>query len=122
MIPVCRPVDYESILTEVRARDGDLSLDTRWRLASVAFATSAAYDAVDRTLVRRDRSSSRESFIPVFEKVTDLPYGENPHQGAAYYSERGARTHLLARVEQLHGRELSFNNLNDLNAARLARA
>ena len=75
---------------------------------------------LDRTLVRRDRSSSRESFIPVFEKVTDLPYGENPHQGAAYYSERGARTHLLARVEQLHGRELSFNNLNDLNAARLA--
>ena len=45
VIPVCRPVDYESILTEVRARDGDLSPDTRWRLASVAFATSAAYDA-----------------------------------------------------------------------------
>src|SRR4029453_2605713 len=44
---------------------------------------------------------------------------ENPHQGAAYYSERGARTHLLARVEQLHGLERSFNNLNDLNAARM---
>ena len=59
---------------------------------------------------------------PRLREITDLPYGENPHQGAAYYSERGARTHLLARVEQLHGRELSFNNLNDLNAARLARA
>ena len=55
----------------------------------------------------------------MFEKALDLAYGENPHQGAAYYSERGARTHLLARVEQLHGRELSFNNLNDLNAARM---
>ena len=58
--------------------------------------------------------------MPVFEKQRDLAYGENPHQGAAYYAERGARTHLLAMVEQLHGRELSFNNLNDLNAARLA--
>ena len=58
--------------------------------------------------------------VPVFEKQRDLAYGENPHQGAAYYAERGARTHLLAMVEQLHGRELSFNNLNDLNAARLA--
>ena len=55
----------------------------------------------------------------MFEKQLDLAYGENPHQSAAYYAERGARTHLLARVEQLHGRELSFNNLNDLNAARL---
>ncbi len=48
-----------------------------------------------------------------------LSYGENPHQEAAYYAERGARTHLLARVEQLHGKPLSFNNLNDLSAARL---
>ena len=46
-------------------------------------------------------------------------YGENPHQQAAYYTERGARTHLLARVEQLHGKGLSYNNLNDLSAARL---
>jgi phosphoribosylaminoimidazolecarboxamide formyltransferase/IMP cyclohydrolase len=58
-------------------------------------------------------------FTPVFEKHLELSYGENPHQSAAYYAERGVRTHLLARVEQLHGKELSFNNLNDLNAARL---
>jgi phosphoribosylaminoimidazolecarboxamide formyltransferase/IMP cyclohydrolase len=50
--------------------------------------------------------------------VLDLAYGENPHQRAAYYAERGARRHLLSRVEQLHGKELSFNNLNDLLAAR----
>ena len=53
------------------------------------------------------------------EKVLDLSYGENPHQRAAYYAERGARRHLLSRVEQLHGKALSFNNLNDLSAARL---
>jgi phosphoribosylaminoimidazolecarboxamide formyltransferase/IMP cyclohydrolase len=51
--------------------------------------------------------------------VLDLSYGENPHQRAAYYAERGARKHLLSRVEQLHGKALSFNNLNDLSAARL---
>jgi phosphoribosylaminoimidazolecarboxamide formyltransferase/IMP cyclohydrolase len=52
-------------------------------------------------------------------KAGDLAYGENPHQRAAYYAERGGRTHLLARVEQLHGKELSFNNLNDLSGARM---
>jgi phosphoribosylaminoimidazolecarboxamide formyltransferase / IMP cyclohydrolase len=51
--------------------------------------------------------------------VLELAYGENPHQRAAYYAEAGARVHLLSRVEQLHGKELSFNNLNDLSAARL---
>jgi phosphoribosylaminoimidazolecarboxamide formyltransferase/IMP cyclohydrolase len=57
--------------------------------------------------------------VIALEKVLDLSYGENPHQRAAYYSERGARTHLLSRVEQLHGKALSFNNLNDLSAARM---
>jgi len=119
VIPVCRPADYESVLTEVRARKGELSPETRLRLAAVAFAATAAYDAaIARWFGETDVFP--EAFIPVFEKVTDLAYGENPHQGAAFYAERGARTHLLARVEQLHGRELSFNNLNDLNAARLA--
>ena len=60
------------------------------------------------------RSSCRRS-----RSSFGLAYGENPHQRAAYYAERGARTHLLARVEQLHGSELSYNNLNDLDAARL---
>src|SRR5207244_3248402 len=59
-----------------------------------------------------------EPLIPSFENVTDLVYGENPHQRAAYYAEAGARRHLLSRVEQLNGRELSYNNLNDLSAAR----
>ena len=57
--------------------------------------------------------------MPVLDHALDLSYGENPHQKAVYYAERGARTHLLARVEQLHGKPLSFNNLNDLSAARL---
>jgi phosphoribosylaminoimidazolecarboxamide formyltransferase / IMP cyclohydrolase len=117
VVPLCRPADYEPVLEELRRAD-ELSLASRRRLAATAFATSAAYEAAIAAWF-----AGREAFppvlTPVFDKYLDLAYGENPHQRAAYYAERGARTHLLARVDQLHGRELSFNNLNDLNAARL---
>ncbi len=66
-----------------------------------------------------ERESFPDSLVIPLEKVLDLSYGENPHQRAAYYAERGSRSHLLSRVEQLHGKALSFNNLNDLSAARL---
>jgi phosphoribosylaminoimidazolecarboxamide formyltransferase/IMP cyclohydrolase len=115
--PVCRPADYEPVLAELR-QSGELSHETRRRLAATAFSTSAAYEAAIATWFA-GRESYPPVFTPVFEKHLDLAYGENPHQSAAYYAERGVRTHLLARVEQLHGKELSFNNLNDLNAARL---
>jgi len=116
--PVCRPDDYDDVLRELRARGGETSLDTRRRLAGIAFAVTAAYEAAIAHWFGEGQEFP-QTFVPVFEKELDLAYGENPHQAAAYYAERGARTHLLARVEQLHGRELSFNNLNDLNAARL---
>jgi phosphoribosylaminoimidazolecarboxamide formyltransferase/IMP cyclohydrolase len=116
--PVCRPADYERVLAELRAH-GEVSHESRRDLAATAFAVSAAYEAAIASWFS-GREAFPPVFVPVFEKQRDLAYGENPHQGAAYYAERGARTHLLAMVEQLHGRELSFNNLNDLNAARLA--
>ena len=115
---VCRPQDYEDVLRELRARDGETSLETRRRLAAIAFATTAAYEAAIASFFGEDEEFA-QALIPVFEKNRDLAYGENPHQGAAFYTERGVRSHLLSMVEQLHGRELSFNNLNDLNAARL---
>ena len=115
--PVCRPADYEPVLAELRA-SGELSHETRRRLAATAFATSAAYEAAIASWFA-GREAHPPVFTPVFEKEIELAYGENPHQSAAYYAERGVRTHLLSRVEQLHGKELSFNNLNDLNAARL---
>ena len=105
------------MLAELR-ESGEVALESRRRLAATAFATSAAYEAAIASWFA-GRESFPPVFTPVFEKHLDLAYGENPHQGAAYYAERGVRTHLLARVEQLHGRELSFNNLNDLDAARL---
>jgi phosphoribosylaminoimidazolecarboxamide formyltransferase/IMP cyclohydrolase len=115
--PVCRPDDYDAVLDELR-REGSLSNETRRRLAATAFATTAAYEAAIAAWFA-DREPFPDVYVPVFEKQRDLAYGENPHQGAAYYVERGVRTHLLARVDQLHGRELSFNNLNDLHAARM---
>jgi phosphoribosylaminoimidazolecarboxamide formyltransferase / IMP cyclohydrolase len=114
--PVCRPERYPQILSELREH-GSLSSDTRRELAAEAFATTAAYEAaIARWFLGRE--SFPELFIPSFTKVTDLVYGENPHQRAAYYAEEGARRHLLSRVEQIHGRQLSYNNLNDLSAAR----
>jgi phosphoribosylaminoimidazolecarboxamide formyltransferase / IMP cyclohydrolase len=116
VVPVCRPARYPQILEELRG-SGALSDDTRRQLAAEAFATTAAYEAAIATWFL-GRESFPELFIPSFRKVADLAYGENPHQRAAYYSEEGARRHLLSRVEQLHGRQPSFNNLNDLSAAR----
>ncbi len=114
--PVCSPERYPEILEELR-ESGHLSSDTRRRLATEAFATTAAYEtAIANWFMGREAFPER--FIPSFAKVADLSYGENPHQRAAYYVEEGARRHLLSRVDQLHGKRLSFNNLHDLSAAR----
>ena len=98
--------------------DGQLSMSTRESLAAEAFAYTARYD----TAVARWFSEKSEDFPPLhvraYEKVSDLPYGENPHQRAAYYQEVGARMHVLSMVQQHHGKQLSFNNLLDLDAAR----
>src|SRR5437763_700247 len=115
--PVSRTTQYERVLDELR-RDGELSLDTRRDLAAEAFSVTAAYEASIAAWFM-DRETFPDRLIPAFEKVLDLSYGENPHQRAAYYAEIGARRHLLSQVEQLHGRALSYNNLNDLNGARL---
>jgi phosphoribosylaminoimidazolecarboxamide formyltransferase/IMP cyclohydrolase len=115
--PVCRPERYGFVLDELRSH-GALSLETRRELAAEAFATTAAYEAAIATWFS-ERETFPETLVVALEKVLDLSYGENPHQRAAYYTERRARTHLLSRVEQLHGKALSFNNLNDLSAARM---
>jgi phosphoribosylaminoimidazolecarboxamide formyltransferase/IMP cyclohydrolase len=115
--PVCRPERYGFVLDELK-RAGSLSLETRRELAAEAFATTTAYEAAIATWFS-EREAFPETIVLPLEKVLDLSYGENPHQRAAYYAERGSRSHLLSRVEQLHGKALSFNNLNDLSAARL---
>jgi len=115
--PVARPERYEEVLTELQAK-GELSIDTRRRLAAEAFEVTAAYEAAIAGWFTAAEPFP-EAFQPVFAKDRELAYGENPHQRSAYYSEIGARRHLLSMVEQLHGPEISFNNLYDLSSARL---
>src|SRR5262249_30565229 len=115
--PVCRPERYATVVEELR-ESGELSLATRRTLAAEAFATTAAYEAAIARWFG-DVEALPDTLVTAYTKVADLRYGENPHQRGAYYAEEGARVHLLSRVEQLHGKELSLINLLDLSAARL---
>jgi phosphoribosylaminoimidazolecarboxamide formyltransferase / IMP cyclohydrolase len=116
---VVNPASYDAVLQELADTGGKLSLGTRESLAAEAFSYTARYDsAISRWFVER-----QDDFPPLllnaYEKVTDLSYGENPHQRAAYYAQAGARMHVLSMVRQLGGKDLSFNNVLDLNAGRL---
>jgi len=113
---VSSPTQYETVLGELRAH-GEVTLDTRRELARAAFETTAAYEAAIATWFG-ETEAFPEQLTLAFRKVSDLSYGENPHQRAAYYRELGARRHLLSEIEQIGGKELSYNNLGDLEGAR----
>ncbi|HEX3744423.1 MAG TPA: bifunctional phosphoribosylaminoimidazolecarboxamide formyltransferase/IMP cyclohydrolase [Bryobacteraceae bacterium] len=110
------PTDYEGILSELREGAGGLSAETRWRLAKKAFRTTADYDAaISARLEQVDAPGPLPLDLALrAPRLMDLRYGENPHQQAALYGRRGAG---IAGAEQLHGKELSYNNLVDLDAA-----
>jgi phosphoribosylaminoimidazolecarboxamide formyltransferase/IMP cyclohydrolase len=114
---VTEPERYGFLLDELRSRAGELSADTRRELAADAFSHTASYDAAIATWFT-DTEPFPERLTLDYLKVTDLAYGENPHQRAAFYRDAGARRNLLSRVEQHGGPQLSFNNLGDLQAAR----
>ena len=112
------PESYDAVLEELRTSDGRLSERTRESLAMEAFSYTARYDtAISRWFAEREEDFPA-LYAQAFEKVLDLSYGENPHQRSAYYAETGVRTHLLSMVSKLHGKELSFNNLLDLDSGR----
>jgi phosphoribosylaminoimidazolecarboxamide formyltransferase/IMP cyclohydrolase len=115
---VTSPDDYPAILQELHECKGQLSEPTLWRLAQKAFALTAAYDRAISTRLARV-GEKEESGLPAFldiraPRALDLRYGENPHQSAALYSVRQGG---IAGAEQLQGKELSYNNLVDLDAA-----
>ena len=107
---------YDGVLAELRER-GTLADETRRRLATAAFAHTAAYDAAILRWLQ-DGEPLPQRIALALDRELELGYGENPHQRAAYYVEQGAGVHLLTGVQQLGGRTLSFNNLNDLAGAR----
>jgi phosphoribosylaminoimidazolecarboxamide formyltransferase / IMP cyclohydrolase len=116
---VVKPESYDAVLQELREFDNRLSLPTRENLAAEAFAYTARYDTAISRWFAEKQGEFPELMMSAFEKVTDLSYGENPHQRAAYYSQVGARMHVLSQVRQRGGKELSFNNVLDINAGRL---
>ena len=115
---VTTPESYDAVLEELRADDNRLSMRTREALALEAFTYTARYDAAISEWFGKREEDFPGVLVRAYEKVLDLPYGENPHQRAAYYASAGSRTHLLSMVGKLHGKELSFNNLLDLDSGR----
>ena len=115
---VVRPESYDAVTEELREGGGVISPQTRKSLATEAFGVTARYDAAISRWFAEQEDEFPRHLVTAFEKVLDLSYGENPHQRAAYYEEAGMRTHLLARTTKLHGKELSFNNLLDLDSGR----
>ena len=121
---VTSPTDYDAIADEI-ARTGELSKETKWRLAQKAFATTAAYDSAIASTLERVHLNGNFDLQPAatfpltlrlrFQKTMDLRYGENPHQKAAMYAD-GSGTGV-ANASQLQGKELSYNNIVDLQAA-----
>jgi len=109
--------DYTTILDEVRA-EGDTMLDTRKQLAAKVFRHTAAYDSLISDYLSEVLDNPMpERYTVTYEKIQDLRYGENPHQTAAFYRKPMAPAGTLTTAEQLHGKELSYNNINDANAA-----
>ena len=118
VIVVVEPGSYSMVVEELR-RDGDLSLATRYSLAVGAFSHTAYYDSIISNYLQA-REERRDHFPKIltmpFIKVQDLRYGENPQQKASFYREPLPDKASLAAGKQLQGKELSFNNINDLNA------
>ena len=109
--------DYGEVLEQIRA-NGDTTLETRKRLAAKVFRHTAAYDAlISDYLSRLNGELFPETYTVTYEKVQELRYGENPHQKAAFYRKPLAGEGNITTAEQLHGKELSYNNINDANAA-----
>jgi phosphoribosylaminoimidazolecarboxamide formyltransferase / IMP cyclohydrolase len=119
---VTDPADYPALMTELESSSGAISGDTRFSLAKKAFSHTAEYDgAISNYLTCLDSQNQRQTFPQrlnlQFTKVQDLRYGENPHQQGAFYREPKAAPGSLSNYTQLQGKELSYNNIGDADAA-----
>ena len=112
------PSDYDRVISEIK-ENGRVSVETNFYLAAKVFNHTAYYDSMIANYLRDKAGLPKypDTLSMTFEKVQDMRYGENPHQAAAFYKEVGANTGMLTGIEQLHGKELSFNNINDTHGA-----
>jgi len=116
------PADYARVETEMKANAGSISRETRFDLAVKAFEHTARYDGAIANYLGRIRSESEKDDFPrtfnqQFRKAQDMRYGENPHQRAAFYVEHEPKEASVATARQLQGKELSYNNVADTDAA-----
>jgi len=117
VIVICDPKDYEQVIKELEDK-GEVSYATKYKLALKVFQHTAAYDAMISDYLRKEiEAELPDNLTLTFEKVQELRYGENPHQKAYYYKEIKPCEGSLVNAVQLHGKELSFNNINDTNGA-----
>ncbi len=115
------PADYAVVLDEMNARDGDVSRETNFRLALKVYQRTAAYDAaISNWLGRRINAESADfpsALTFQYQRAEVMRYGENPHQKAAFYVERDIHEASIATARQLQGKQLSYNNIADTDAA-----
>ncbi len=115
---VVTPESYDAVIAEMSDSGGDVSAETRHWLANEAFAQIAKYDASISRWFGLRYEVFPSHFTVSFEKLLDLSYGENPHQKAALYADTSIKENVLSGVGKLHGKDLSFNNVLDLDSAR----
>ncbi|MCM2536136.1 bifunctional phosphoribosylaminoimidazolecarboxamide formyltransferase/IMP cyclohydrolase [Neobacillus pocheonensis] len=114
---VVDPADYQTVLSELKS-DGETSLETRRKLAAKVFRHTAAYDAlIAGYMTDLAQEEAPEKLTVTYELKQTLRYGENPHQKAAFYKKPLGSSFSIANAVQLHGKELSYNNINDADAA-----
>ncbi len=112
---VCDPADYAQIIEEIKAT-GNTTVETRLQLSAKAYTHTAEYDSMIATYMRKAAGLNEKLFLE-FDLVQGLRYGENPHQQAKFYGSAEAGSFSLANAKQLNGKELSYNNIQDANAA-----
>lgn len=111
---VCNPADYETILSEIKA-DGNTTRETRLKLSAKAYTHTAEYDMAISTYMRAQAGLPEKLFLE-YDLKQELRYGENPHQEAKFFVSTVKEPFSLATAEQLNGKELSYNNIQDANA------
>ena len=112
---VCDPADYNTILAEINAT-GNTTLETRLQLSAKAYTHTAQYDCCIATYMREKAGLNEKLFLE-FDLKQGLRYGENPHQSAKFYASTKEMSFSLASGKQLQGKEMSYNNIQDANAA-----
>jgi phosphoribosylaminoimidazolecarboxamide formyltransferase/IMP cyclohydrolase len=112
---VCNPADYPKIIDEIRT-NGNTTLETRLKLSAKAYTHTAEYDMCIATFMREKAHLNEKLFLE-FDLAQGLRYGENPHQSAKFYRQKEHVPYSLAFAKQLHGKEMSYNNIQDANAA-----